>query len=348
MRLTERGFSKTCSKAMPSTGVLGVLAALAVLAATPTAVFAISNPDTIEIINVRAYDSVLESSDLLVVVKYNADYTSLPTETITEAYIGRFLVEGSEVKSVAPVAFNDRGWGQGVFSFYWTANEKSDDSIEYDNTNSESYQVVFQGLPGVFDDPPKITNTGILWRDSSNTSEELTRDITNLATQLEGNADWAANAVKLLGEFASRTALTSDGEDYFGRAIPNLAAMIPDLVSSSLITPNFDERDHGTSESDRLLTFWDGTAVDTALQGLADLFQVPKNVSTSFIAFGFIMAIAFVAGKQAGSNEFGLITTPFSLALFTTIGWVPMAVSASLGLISVILLGWVFFLRRAT
>ena len=38
----------------------------------------ISNPTSITIVDVRAYDSVLEADDLLVVVEYNLPYAVIP------------------------------------------------------------------------------------------------------------------------------------------------------------------------------------------------------------------------------------------------------------------------------
>ena len=45
-------------------------------------VFAIADPTTISIEDVRAYDGVLSSGDLLLVVEYDLVYASTPTETI--------------------------------------------------------------------------------------------------------------------------------------------------------------------------------------------------------------------------------------------------------------------------
>ena len=180
----------------------------------------------------------LESGDLLVVVKYEVAYSSLPSETITETFVGRFLASGTEVNSVEPVAFNDRGWGVGVFSFYWDAATLITDSIEFENTNSETYEVAIQGKPTAFVDPPKVVAAGLTWRDSADTIALLRQDIEDLAEALENNADWAANSVDLIGSTSGKTALTTDGEDYLSRAIPNLSAMIPDLFSHQLDNPH--------------------------------------------------------------------------------------------------------------
>ena len=52
-------------------------------------VLAIDDPTSISIEDVKAYDGVITSGDLLMVVEYNLAYGSPPPETINQAYLGR-------------------------------------------------------------------------------------------------------------------------------------------------------------------------------------------------------------------------------------------------------------------
>ncbi len=269
---------------------------------------AITDPDTLSVTSVTAYSGVLESGDLLVIVKYDVGYSSLPAETITDTFVGRFLVGGAEVNSVDPVAFNDRGWGVGIFSFYWDASAVTTASIEYENTNSETYEVAIQGKPTAFVDPPKVVSTGLIWRDAAETIPLLLQDIADLAQELENNAGWAANEADLVGSTAGQTALTIEGEDYFARAIPNLSSMVPDLFATSLITPTFFERDFGNSYDLNLRAFWDGTPVDDGFQAIADMLQMPKPVVRALIGFAILAMVAMVVTVHSGSVDMGVMS----------------------------------------
>ena len=131
-------------------------------------VYAIADPASISIENVRAYQSVLETGDLLVVVKYDLVYASTPTELINNAYVGRFMRGAAELNSDDPFPFNDNGYGVGIFSFYWTPDEVLDSSIEFNDTNTEGYSVNFQGKLGVFPGSiPLTSTTTITWRTSA-------------------------------------------------------------------------------------------------------------------------------------------------------------------------------------
>ena len=155
------GFSEFCVKL--------ILAWILFMVLSET-VFAISNPTSITIVDVRAYDAVLEADDLLVVVEYDLAYTVFPAEIISDAYLGRFLNGTTELTSVEPYAFNDKGYGAGIFSFYWSPAQKETASIEFNNPNVEPYTVVLQGKPGVFPGTaPSITSPTIHWQDASNT-----------------------------------------------------------------------------------------------------------------------------------------------------------------------------------
>ena len=121
----------------------------------------IANPDALLLDNIFAYDGVLQQGDLLLIIEYEINYTTLPTETANSAYLFRFLNGGSEKKVVAPFSFNNKGYRLGLVSMYFTKADKDTASIEFSNPNAESYQVILQGNPTFFPVPPSVTSTAI-------------------------------------------------------------------------------------------------------------------------------------------------------------------------------------------
>ena len=329
-----------------------VLAVMAVFALRST-VFAIDDPDTPpDIKSINAYTGVLDPNDLLIVVEYDLFYSVLPTETITEAYLGRFFVDSLEQNSVDPFAFNDKGYGRGLFSMYFTEAQKDAASIEFDNPNSEAYQVRFQGKVGVFPgDPPTTVATGIVWNDATDTTALLHNQIKLLARSLEFDVAWAANGFDLISSSGGVDLLTASGDEYFSNAIPHLQSMIPTIFSSGVAPGNFTEEVQGTSYADELGTFWDGNWIDEIFETEAARFQVPKSVLTSTFAFFWMALIVWFTAKlldnTATAQQFGVLTTAVTLPMFAAVDWIPLELAIVTGFMCMLALMWTFIGRRA-
>tara|TARA_R110002020_G_scaffold6667_2_gene28244 strand:+ start:58 stop:1140 length:1083 start_codon:yes stop_codon:yes gene_type:complete len=328
------------------------------LMANAKPLFAISNPDTIAIENVKAYDAVLEADDLLVIVEYNLAYSVIPDEIISDAYLGRFLVGTTELTSVEPYAFNDRGYGKGIFSFYWSAAQKETASIEFENPNSENYLVTLQGKPGVFPGTaPSITTPAINWQDTSTTTNLLHSQVRNLAYKFENDPAWnddiAYDLIQNPGGVDQLTAAGSgSGEEYFANAIPQLQSMIPGIFSSGTSAPDFSESSTNQSYENDLNTFWDGNWIGTHFDTLATTYDAPRGVITALIATIFIGLISFfcanLLGQNAESAGFGMLTMAVTLPMFTAINMVPLNFTiVTTFVLGVLGIGWVIFLRRA-
>ena len=326
----------------------------------PGNVFAIADPTSISIEDTRAYDSVLEPGDLLVIVEYNVVYASTPADLISDAYIGRFRRGTADLNATEPFAFNDNGYGRGIFSLYWTEAQKTAGSIEFGDTNNESYTVTLPGKTGVFPGGvPPTTPSTILWQDATDTRALLEAHITDLARKLEADAGWADSADfdDLIESPAGINQLTSggvgSGEEYFANAIPQSRSMVPDLYTSGITSPDFTEEIHGTSYADDLDKFWDGDGnwVDAKWQTLADRYKVPKSTITSLVAVLIMMVIVWFTAKLLDGTDrgwqFGVMTVALTLPMFAAVGWVPMEVTMIVATMAVLGVTWTLWGRRA-
>lgn len=339
-------------------GTWAVIAAVFLWVVTFSTAFAIADPDSIAIEDVRAYDSALEADDLLIVVEYNLPYTSLPDEVISDAFLGRFLRDTTELKSVEPFAFNDKGYGRGIFSLYWTAVQKSADSIEFENTNAEGYKLILQGKVGVFTGSvPTITSTSIIWTDTAKTATFLFQDIERIARKFENDPGWNDDAdfADLIENPGGTVQLTSSGigsgEEYFSNAIPQLGAMIPSIFSSAQTSPDVSEKPDSRSFANTKDQFWEGNWIDDHFNFLATQYQAPKRMFTGMAAVIFMGLIAFFCANLLGQHElaapFGLLTMAFTFPMFGAINFFPLNfVLTATFVMGVLGLGWVFFLRK--
>jgi len=344
-----RGFSEFCVKL--------ILAWILFMVLMET-VFAISNPTSISIVDVKAYDSVLEADDLLIVVEYDLAYAVIPDEIISDAYLGRFLNGTEELTSVEPYAFNDKGYGAGIFSFYWSLAQKETASIEFDNPNAEPYRVVLQGKPGVFPGTaPSITSPTINWQSGLLSQIKLHLHIRNLAYKFENipawNDDIAIDLIQSPGGVEQLTAAGSgSGEEYFSNAIPQLQSMIPGIFSSGTSAPDFSESPSNRSYENDLDTFWDNNWIGTHFDTLATTYDAPRGVITALIATIFIGLISFFCANLLGQNAeaagFGMLSMAVTLPMFTAINMVPLNFTiVTVFVLGVLGIGWVIFLRRA-
>jgi len=327
---------------------LAIAASLLVAFSSATPVYAIDNPDTISIETVRAYDSVLTSGDLLIIVQYNLAYASLPDEVITDAFIGRFKRDTIELNSVSPFSFNDKGYGRGVFSLFWTPTQKTADSIEFNNPNLEGYTLTLQGDIGVFTGSVPTTTS-----DSITYSNQLFSDVKALAQKFENDPGWNDDAAfaDLITTAGGVDQLTSVGEEYFSNAIPNLNVMIPSIFSSGKTLADFVPRASNRSFEGELNTFWDGTTIDDGFDSLAEDTEAPRLLWTTMAALFFMGVIAFVMGKWLKDTglgiAFGLLTTAATLPMATAVNLVPLNLTVVIAFLAVVGIGWTLFARRA-
>ena len=332
--------------------LIPLVAVLAALLPFQT-VFAIDDPTSITIEEVRAYDGALSTGDLLLVVEYNIVYGSTPTETINEAFLGRFKRDGTEYASVEPFAYNDKGYGRGVFSLYWTKTQKEADSIEFSNPNSENYTIVLQGKVGVFPGTAPSTTTGTIdWRDSTNTTQELFNHVEILANRFQNDTNWSSN-IPLISTSASVIKLEPKGEDYFANAIPGLGSMIPTIFTYGRTIPDDTMNVYEKNFENEINRFWntDGNWVDQRFENLSETFRMPKAVITSFLSLFIIAGVIWGCAKLMENTdqawEFGLLSTAVTLPLLTAVNWMPMGVTMSVALFALLGIGWTLFLRRA-
>lgn len=306
----------------------------------------IDDPDSMTIDSVRAYDGVINADDLLVVVQYDIAYASLPVLAVTDAYIGRFLVDDAEVNAVEIIAFNDIGYGVGLFSMYFTAAEKDAASIEFENPSAEDYKIVLQGKPSAFADPPVVKTSSITYRSATTTAKFLLTDMADLAELLENNAAWLTNGLDLITFTSGQQVLTATGEAYFGLAVPNLQIMVPNLFGSSTTSPVVFERQFGTSEQDRLLEIWDAGPMGLIFSGLADSFNIGKTWVLGIIGLMVVVSAVWLASHLA-DPEYGLLTIPFTWPLMIAAGLGSLSALMFTVAIAVIGLFYALFLRRA-
>jgi hypothetical protein len=319
-----------------------LLLAVTALGAVPS-----PNADAVSILNVFAYQHVMENDDFLVIAKYRVNYAPIPNTVISDAYVGRLLKTGDvEIGSVLPVAYNDNGYGDGIFSFYLTATEVATNGLTWQAAGT---RVVLGGIPIVTftGDRPTVFTESIAYRNRTRTAANLTADILTLADQLEETWQLAGSSLSLVQNVSGNRTLSPVGEDYFTRSIPNLRVMAPETFTATEKGANFDKREFTQSYAEELQTFWNNTPIDDGFETIADLLKIPKLLVSTAILLMIMMAVAFYAGKLSGSQAFGLLTVAFTLPAGAVLGLTSLTFVMIVGVFSLLGIGYIFFYRSA-
>lgn len=325
--------------------ILGAL----LLAALPSSAFAIANPDSFSIVSAYGYGGVLETGDILVIIRYDVEYGTLPTETASQSVLGRYFDASASLyrREAAPFVYVNSGYGQGVISLYFTATQASGFSITH--TDADSAEV--SGNPSLFASPWKVL-TPITWRTLGSQSQ-LETDVANIGLELEEQSEWAT--VSLVQAVSGTNKLTADGEDYFTNAIPNLQQMAPGIFTAALVSADFIERDFTQSYQTTLENTFAGTRFENIFANAADWLNIPEVALKTVLWLG----VAFAAGtgvmvwavkrgvpeSAAGSALFLVAAVVVSLA--ARVGWFSLQMYAIIGFMGLLMLTFVLFLKRA-
>lgn len=317
---------------------------------------AIPSPDSpISINEATIWRHYLETNDLLVLVRTTIPYGTIttptptpvpPTENVTEAFLGRFSAVGeSDFGSTAPYAYNDSGYGEAIFAIYFTAQEVYDKGILWADS---TYRVSLSGNPALTWTPtyPTVTTSALQWKAYSNqeaTSKNLAIKLLAIAVDLESL--WG---IPLLTTGAEGSILTSAGENYFTRAIPNLRTAVPAIFGSSITQPVFEEEIHAKTYETTLKS--EAAWVQQYITATADLIGVTEGYIGLFLAVLVVCVMIFLAYKVAGTGaiEWGLLASIVVLIGFTRLGLISLTVLGVASLFCILLISFVLVLKRSS
>jgi len=246
---------------------LAVLVLLCIILVLPSVpVQAIDDPDDDPSINaVYVYD--LDDGSIGVLIDYTIDYTVLPDETVTEAYLAVFVdTDGvTQLKSVAPYTFVDSGYGRGLVWIDFTADEVATYSL--DSADIADYRIWLTGNPTLSwtGDPPKTIGTVDQWNTTGDMSVLLALRVLYYADILE--LAWTLDMVE---ETSLGNRLTGNGESYFTNVIIGLRDLAPSCFSDISAYPDYVTIDYDTAFG------------ATATSGTATIVGSPVTLSSGF------------------------------------------------------------------
>ena len=284
-------------------------------------VFALADPDVIRLESISRYDGVAVTGDMFILVEYTLDYAVLPTENISQGWLGRLIDQGGagQLASVQPFAgagIPDLGYSRGTYGFYFATAP----------TITGTLQVTFEGNPSLSPTPNGISSDSITQRSAS----DLAPDLRAEAVRFEDI--WDVDLISPVSDGVNR--YTADGEDYFTSALPNLRSVSPDMFVLQSIQPEIPDRTVDSAYANSRFAVWDGTFIKTGFESLATALDTSETV----VRFILALVIAVVVMAIVGGVEW-LKETEYTVTLQIWLGYMVMFGGYWLGLVTVQVLG---------
>lgn len=313
-----------------------VLAVLVALIPASVVLAAISSPDTIQINQVNVYRNCIETNDQLYLIVYTLEYTTAPSDDISDTFLCRLLdTDGvTQLRAVAPYPYNNDGYDYGVISIYFDSTDAP--------TWNQAYTVELTGNPSLDwgGDPSSTKTTSFAsWYDDTtitSTQIQLAARLRYLANKI-GN-DWGLDLID-----TSTGKLEDAGESYFGNVIENLRLMCPDLYSEVVSPIEVEERTYantqGATYEARLIGTWLDMTGFAADWGLTHLWVT--SVIWMILSFG--IATLFTKLGNDFRPTFYIIGIMTMVGAF--LGFLNFTCIGIMGLIAAVGLAYIYGLR---
>lgn len=310
----------------------------------------LASPDSVSQPSVFAYGSLIESGDLFLLSHYNIDYGSnpVPTTSATDSMIVAYKKsDGSLVSTGQIVTEVNYGYGQGAYGIYLSASQVTAGGITWGDSDFG----YILGNPSYFS-PLPTNSTAITWQsETGGGNTTLVADILSISGTLESLSYWGGC------DLINSGALASCGETYWGAIVPSLSSVSPSLFSGTIVNPDFSERTFTNSYGASLDTYWDGSSQASAFDNLATYLFNYDPSGTSKIGLIYTKLLIMAIGTIIVIAVLVKITESFVIAFpvlavcmigGTVINLVPLQLTLISAFISLAIIGYTLWLKRAT
>ena len=267
-------------------------------------------PSVAAILEARRYDD-------LVLVLYNVDYAEVSgLPAASDAWWVDGQVGVNRVSAAQPVAYTRNGWGHGLLSL---------------RHSPAITQVTLTGMPNRYAAPLDVTVP-------VTPGTDLGADLLLALRGLEAMPEWEDHEL-VVGEW-----LGSDGQAYVEAVVPNIRERAPEIYAVRIVDvhrPSFTP----TARTNQ------GILPIEALNGLTgDAAQSLRLPEVMFRLMLIALLSVVAAGAAVKMGDSGMLAIPaVGIVVLggTIIGFVPLALTLTLGLFAAVVLGFALFGKRA-
>ena len=186
-----------------------------------TPVFAIGNPTSVNILEAAVFTGLWETGDRLVYIRYNVDYSPVPTEDASDTWLAMWI-NGAGTPVVRPLNY----YQHNIISIYLTAAQVT----TYTFTWGTNYWIRVSGSPSIFTlvEGTNMRTTMLVVGDY--------KSLSDAGVYFLGQAQILENSwgIDLVGSYGK---LNTTGSTYFREAIPNLEDALPEIFTEIVDIP---------------------------------------------------------------------------------------------------------------
>lgn len=309
-----------------------VVVCLMLLVASP--VYAVADPDQIEIISVKVFQNLWETGDQLYFVEYNVEYATEPDEPASDTYSFQIYSDnGTEL--MAQTALNY--YQVHIVSIYCTPSTALVWGTSYQIRIGGNVAIPFPS--GTPEERRSLSSSDWIEGDTD-TSRELFGDyIIQRAADLE---DRWGGVITLL---STDNKLNETGVVTFGEAVPGLIDICPDIFETAAEQLEYEETTTPTA-AQTAATATMSARLQTALNDLGTWLGVP---GTFIGGIGLAIIFFILAGRIFTATNSVTIAVVASMPLIflgNMIGLLPLAVTWAAVILVVVVFAIVFILGR--
>ena len=304
---------------------LSIALASVAFALSPVAVKADpATPTDFAINNIQIFRGIWQADDWLLLFQYTIN--QYPPEYIPVSQLFDFRLYDAATQQPLASAnvydYNNLGFGIGISSIYfWPADAPAD--------TDNLYLMMSGNLAYWSATPPRVTYTisGDDYTQGGNQRTALVNWVMQQAQILEVN--WQVKMVE-------DGLLTPVAQTYFVTTIPGLESVIPSVMGSITLPPDWNVPTQGTSAAQNWMNQWDDTAFKAELEKWGETWHVAWNAITGAILFIFMLLCAGFSQVKWGNGDPGFVAgnVIFIIGTFAGLIWWPIV------MVEMIILGY--------
>jgi hypothetical protein len=235
----------------------------------------------------------------------------------------------TELGAVAPFAYNDNGYGEGVVALYFDASSAP--------AWGQNYTVILGNNPLLSSWNGSSVSTSFSgfneWNDNviSTTRNLVSLRILTMAQELK-----VAWGVDLMETAAGGSYLTTYGEDYFMSTVPYLMEIAPYAFSTSVGQPNYPDITKNYTYAQNLEDMSKNTIADVGTP-TASILGTTRGEATAVIYYAAVIIMLILICRAMNTYKPLMLL----MAPFVALGWavgVPLDITVYAGLIATFLL----------
>ncbi len=317
-------------RALRLAAVLGIVIASLCCLVSPSAA-QVSDPETVELLEVQAFRHLAEADDILYIVRYDIDWGNVSQPLLAADSTFDFVLyddAGAVVGNTTAAVIHNSGYNQGVVSFYFPGNTTNPSWGELGNVTIEGTSVFGSPPPG---DTYSLTSEDYCSYTSPGEIREEFRQFI-IAQSMFIDFDWndfwisggsEAREVDLLYylQDSHTYVLSATGEAYYGYAVPDLDTYCPQLFLFNLSEWTYTEKEHSQAAKAAYESQFDDTPIEDFKIAVAELMgDIGAPTAFTIITVLIVLANASYTAHKWNRIYPGIMASWGTVLILTRMG----------------------------